>query len=1291
MKRAINLLGFVFLFFIQGYFFNETKFVSIAKADDNWKNWYAVTWRDTSANIVKYTKQMGYDYVGVRDWDFSQYKNNPDCSGMKYFVVNPHMLSTMYDNLPSRNSLGTTVGGGLVINTSLSYTQAQIDWYNQRMVWKSNDPFPNNLASGYFPDNNSIRFNSMWDVQQQAVIDEMIESIIKHIRKYESQSLPFTFAGYILDVPRISGDFFYFNGSQQFMTNLSHWTGTDSGLIHGTITHEYSTYTDGWAAFYKQLNTRLRQEFPGAKWIIEPTLIYSDSSPDDWVYSVRNRADKDELTPDFLSQEEGTYHTTEFVDNDNIFNSGMNITKDMVGNSQSNDVNEDINRLIAAKAGINGAWYNWFGRWGGFRSMPNFKYITEVYPRLKLIRCIPNWDNLNNVPLYDRSWDGSVYRSTKSYISSDVMYSHHPKTGKLFAVFNTKNGVIKLNAGEKIDSVNRVNGYFEEAEDGSADVDIFGDEIRLKSNVGIDVDANNGQIKGKGYIFTLSTGGAPRVTTGTASGVTSNSAILNGTVNAGGLSTTAWFEYGLISGSYDSRSSIQNMTGSSDTAVNVSVNGLSAGKTYYYRLVAQNAVGTTNGAEMAFTTPDTTAPNCSISINNGNSYTKSTGATLSLSATDDIGVTGYYLSTSSTIPLATAAGWTAVTSTIGYSANVPYTLSNGDGNKTLYVWYKDAAGNVSTTASDSITLDTTVPIIAITNPTSEAIYTTTNNTINLNGSASDETSDISSVTWNNSRGGNGIASGTTSWTIDGISLLSGENVIVVTVTDGAGYTGNDKITVTYGIGPKATTGPVTNVTSDSAILGGTVNAGGLSTSAWFEYGKISGSYGSKSSTQNITGSSDTAINVSVKGLSAGKTYYYRLVAQNAVGTTNGVEMAFATPDTTAPNCSISINNGDTYTKSTGVTLSLSATDDIGVTGYYLSTNSTVPLATAAGWTAVTSTTGYNANVPYTLSNGDGNKTLYVWYKDAAGNVSTTASDSIILDAIAPLIAITSPTTDDTYMATSSTISLGGSASDGTSGVINVTWSNSRGGSGTASGTTSWSISGMNLSSGDNIITVTATDGVNNIGIATITITSNLLTLYTLDEGTGMVANDSSGNGNNGMVNGATWTTGKSTGALSFNGISSHVSLSNSLSSFSEFTASAWVKITDFVAIRGIFTSGGKNGKGFRFRVNKDGSVWLLMAGGGKYDTLTTSSRVIKSGAFYHISVSGKSGQYMRIYVNGILIKEKTTTQTIDAPTTPGYIGTSWSTSSELMNGTIDDVRIYDRILSVQEVQGLYNQ
>lgn len=99
--------------------------------------------------------------------------------------------------------------------------------------------------------------------------------------------------------------------------------------------------------------------------------------------------------------------------------------------------------------------------------------------------------------------------------------------------------------------------------------------------------------------------------------------------------------------------------------------------------------------------------------------------------------------------------------------------------------------------------------------------------------------------------------------------------------------------------------------------------------------------------------------------------------------------------------SILINNNATYTNSKPVTLNLNAKDDTGVAGYYVSEDSSTPLATDLGWVSITSTTNYTADIPYTLSNGDGTKTVYAWYKDAVENISNVASDSIILDTIVP--------------------------------------------------------------------------------------------------------------------------------------------------------------------------------------------------------------------------------------------------------------------------------------------------
>ncbi len=86
--------------------------------------------------------------------------------------------------------------------------------------------------------------------------------------------------------------------------------------------------------------------------------------------------------------------------------------------------------------------------------------------------------------------------------------------------------------------------------------------------------------------------------------------------------------------------------------------------------------------------------------------------------------------------------------------------------------------------------------VDITSPTSENNYTSSLNKINISGSASDK-STIESVTWSNDRGGSGSASGTTSWVINNITLLPGQNIITVAAHNDTGETLTDTLIVTY--------------------------------------------------------------------------------------------------------------------------------------------------------------------------------------------------------------------------------------------------------------------------------------------------------------------------------------------------------------------------------------------------------------------------------------------------------------------------------------------------------------
>ncbi|GEM_PF-3823667 len=97
-----------------------------------------------------------------------------------------------------------------------------------------------------------------------------------------------------------------------------------------------------------------------------------------------------------------------------------------------------------------------------------------------------------------------------------------------------------------------------------------------------------------------------------------------------------------------------------------------------------------------------------------------------------------------------------------------------------------------------------------------------------------------------------------------------------------------------------------------------------------------------------------------------------------------------------------IDNGAVATTSDTVTLSLSATDDVGVAAYYVTDNATgvipdAPAPDAAGWNEITPVGSYEADVTYTFAGtySEGDRVyVYTWFKDEAGNVSAVASDAI---------------------------------------------------------------------------------------------------------------------------------------------------------------------------------------------------------------------------------------------------------------------------------------------------------
>ena len=208
--------------------------------------------------------------------------------------------------------------------------------------------------------------------------------------------------------------------------------------------------------------------------------------------------------------------------------------------------------------------------------------------------------------------------------------------------------------------------------------------------------------------------------------------------------------------------------------------------------------------------------------------------------------------------------------------------------------------------------------------------------------------------------------------------------------------------------------------------------------------------------------------------------------------------------------------------------------------------------------------------------------------------------------------------------------------------------------------------------------------------------SGLQGYWPMDEGMGSVATDISGNNRPGtLTSGPTWMTVgncKVGNCLSFDGVDDYVSIPYSFSlsnAHGIVSISLWGKASAASATaRRLFSD-----NCFEYGVFQSAGNRI---GGGVYGEITSSTDMAV-GEWYHIVVTqsqpgGLPNTEIKLYINGELISQTSRTITTENGVNdpPYMIGDDNCYSGYNFNGLIDDVKVYNRTLTADEIKSAYN-
>ena len=201
------------------------------------------------------------------------------------------------------------------------------------------------------------------------------------------------------------------------------------------------------------------------------------------------------------------------------------------------------------------------------------------------------------------------------------------------------------------------------------------------------------------------------------------------------------------------------------------------------------------------------------------------------------------------------------------------------------------------------------------------------------------------------------------------------------------------------------------------------------------------------------------------------------------------------------------------------------------------------------------------------------------------------------------------------------------------------------------------------------------------------VSAELVAHWKFDDGAGGTATDSVGNAHPGTIGGtANWVAGQVGGALDFDGSTNYVDIGGDMPIISgTFSLTMWIYARDIPTVAGDLRMPLSNDtwadRAIHVHIWPETAVFRIDTKNG---TDISSNTVIQADQWYHVAGTLDAAGVSKIYINGVL-DNSAVGEGREYIIGPANIG-AYQESSRFFNGMIDDVRIYNHILSEVEIQ-----